>query len=365
MEIGIDLIRPSPYQPRLILNIHELKQEIVKDGLLSDLVVRQQGEFYEIIDGERRWRALKELGWETVPARVVNVDDRIARRSVYKLNKIRENYTVEEEARYFKKLIEEGMTPWEISKELNVELPWVLAHLNVFKFPEEIQNAVWTRRISISHVIALENVISRSVEEALTMINEILERKLTLTETRKVIRERKAEIEKMRIKAVEEVLPEVVPEAVKLETPEDLEKVAKVLKKMARRKRKKALTPEEKALREAEEKRKREEMQRKTEEKRRLEQRRIEEEARELTRRLQEEERRRMEEEVKMKIGQESVEELVQTVRSLREKIETLESEKAGLLEKKEFLAEALGFNCPYCNHPCVIYREGDHYWVR
>jgi len=57
MEIGIDLIRPSPYQPRLILNIDELKQEIVKDGLLSDLVVRQQGEFYEIIDGERRWRA--------------------------------------------------------------------------------------------------------------------------------------------------------------------------------------------------------------------------------------------------------------------------------------------------------------------
>ena len=352
MEIGIDLIRPSPYQPRLILNLDELKQEIVKDGLLSDLVVRQQGEFYEIIDGERRWRALKELGWETVPVRLVNVDDRIARRSVYKLNKIRENYTVEEEARYFKKLREEGMTPWEISKELNVELPWVLAHLNVFKFPEEIQNAVWTRRISISHVIALENVISRSIEEALTMINEILERKLTLTETRKVIRERKAEIEKMRIKAVEEVLPEVVPEAVKLETPEDLEKVAKVLKKMARRKRKKALTPEEKALREAEEKR-------------RLEERRIEEEAREMARRLQEEERRRMEEEAKMKIGQESIEELLQTVRSLREKIETLENEKTGLLEKKEFLAEALGFNCPYCNHPCVIYREGDHYWVR
>jgi len=365
MEIGIDLIRPSPYQPRLILNINELKQEIVKDGLLSDLVVRQQGEFYEIIDGERRWRALKELGWETVPVRLVNVDDRIARRSVYKLNKIRENYTVEEEARYFKKLREEGMTPWEISKELNVELPWVLAHLNVFKFPEEIQNAVWTRRISISHVIALENVISRSMEEALAMINEILERKLTLAETRKVIRERKAEIEKMRIRAVEEVLPEVVPEAVNLETPEDLEKAAKVLKKMARKKRKKALAPEEKALKEAEEKRKREEMQRKREEKSRLEQRRIEEEAREMARRLQEEERRRMEEEVKMKIGQESVEELVQTVRSLREKIETLESERAGLLERREFLTEALGFNCPYCNHPCVIYCEGDRYWVR
>jgi len=81
--------------------------------------------------------------------------------------------------------------------------------------------------------------------------------------------------------------------------------------------------------------------------------------------RLQEDERLRMEEEVKLATGQESIEELLQTVRSLREKIETLENEKAGLLEKKEFLAEALGFNCPYCNHPCVIYREGDSYWVR
>ncbi|MFQ6000005.1 MAG: ParB/RepB/Spo0J family partition protein, partial [Candidatus Bathyarchaeia archaeon] len=87
--------------------MEDLKQEIKKDGLLSDLVVRKQGEFYELIDGERRWRALKELGWKTVPVRVVDADDTMARLSVYKLNKIRENYTIEEEARYLKKLRDE------------------------------------------------------------------------------------------------------------------------------------------------------------------------------------------------------------------------------------------------------------------
>jgi len=51
-------------------------------------------------------------------------------------------------------------------------------------------------------------------------------------------------------------------------------------------------------------------------------------------------------------------------MKSLREKIEALEKEKTSLLEKKSFLTEALSFNCPHCNHPCVIYREGDSYWV-
>ena len=89
-------------------------------------MVRKQGEFYELIDGERRWKVLKELGWETVPVRVVDADDSIARLSVYKLNKIRKNYKVEEEARYFKKLTDEGMTPLGISKQLNVDSRWVL-----------------------------------------------------------------------------------------------------------------------------------------------------------------------------------------------------------------------------------------------
>jgi len=328
MEIDIDLIRASPYQPRLIFDMDGLKEEIKKDGLLSDLVVREQGGFYELIDGERRWRALRELDWETVPVRVVDADDAKARLLVYKLNKIRENYTVEEEARYFQKLRDEGMTPWEISKQLNVDSRWVLAHLNVFKFPENIQKAVWAKQVGMSHIVALESVIDRNIKEAVLTINEILERKLTVAETRKIIdrrtKELKARVDEMRIKAAEKVLPAIAPKVPKLETPEDFERAAEALKEKAGEMRKGAITHEE-----------------------------IEGMV-------------RLEEEKGEKEPTEGDVEGVslQTIKRLRERIEILEKEKEELLEKKGFLTDALSFNCPYCNHPCVIFQDAGGYWV-
>ncbi len=396
MKVDIDLIKPSPYQPRLFFDVSELKEEIERDGLLSDLVVRKQDKAYELIDGERRLRALKKLGWKTAPIRVVKLDDRIVRRSVYKVNKVRENYTVEEEARYFKKLTDEGMTPWEISKEIGVDFHWVLAHLNVFKFPENTQKALWTGQISISHLVALESVIGRSIEEALSIINEIINRKLTLKETKKIIHKQKEKVEEMRIEAAKKVLTKVDPKVAKLKNAEDFDKAAKVLKKIAKKKREKALTPEKKATIEAEKKRKQEEMKRKHKEKKKLEnlrirkeakklaqqfiekeRRRIEEEvkkkmglrikeeAKKLAQRFKEKERRRIEEEVKKEMEKTSIAELRKNLRSLTQKIKKLQKEKASFLENKTFLLEALNFNCPHCQHACVVYREGDRYLVK
>ena len=191
MQIDIDLIKPSPYQPRIIFDVSELKEEIKNDGLISELVVRKQEKNYELIDGERRLRALKQLGWKKVPVRVIKLKKGIVRRSVYKVNKVRANYTVEEESRYFKKLTDEGMKPWEISKELSVDFHWVMAHLNIFKFSEGIQKAMWTGKISASHMVALENVIARDTKEAKVLINEIINRKLTIKETKKIVNKQK------------------------------------------------------------------------------------------------------------------------------------------------------------------------------
>jgi len=336
MEIEIESIRPSPFQPRLVFNVDDLKTEIQRDGLLSDLVVRKRGEFFEIIDGERRWKALKELGWKTVPVRVVEVDDRVARRSVYKLNKIRENYTIEEEARYFKRLSDEGMTPWEISNELNVDFHWVLAHLNVFKFPEEFQKAVWIGQISMSHMVALESVIGRNIDEALAVINEVLRRRLTLAETRKIVREREEKFMEMRLEAAKEALPKVAPEAAELKTPEDFERAAKALKKIAKKKREEVLTPAEKAWRESQKKIKLEKLQRKKEEIKSAEKGEVEDKEKEA-----------------------SIEGLLQSLRDLRERIKALESEKLSLLKIK------VSFNCPHCSRPCILYRDEERFWVR
>ena len=325
--MDVEAIKPSPYQPRYVFNLDGLELEIKKDGLLSDLVVRKKGNFYEIIDGERRWKTLKNMGWETVPVKVVEADDAKARLLVYKLNKIRENYSVEEEARYFKKLADGGMTPLEISKQLNVDFHWVLANLNIFKFPEDVQKAVWTRQISISHIVALESVIERNIKEAVLTAKEILERKLTASETRKITQKREDELEarvdEMRIKAVERVLPAIAPKVPKLETPEEFEKAAEALKEKAVLMREGALMPEEAAK---------------------------------MTAPL-----------VGWESGVEIEEDItgsMQTVKSMREKIQALEKEKEDLLQKKGFLTEALSFSCPHCNNPCVVYREGANYWV-
>ena len=322
MEVSINSIRPSPFQPRLVFDQDDLQKEIEKDGLLNALVVRKRGKRYELIDGERRLRVLKDLGWKRVPVRVVKADDAKARLNVYKLNKIRENYTIEEEARYFKKLTEEDLTPLEISRQLNVDLRWVLAHLNIFKFPKAIQKALWNRHISISHLIALEKVINRNIKEATLFMNQILERRLTVTETRKIAKKRawelRAQVDDMRIKAAEKVLPAIAPKTPRLETPEEYEEAAKALKEKAKQMRKGTATSQE----------------------------------------------------ILEMVGQiepveKDLEEVsLQTVKILREKIEGLEKEKESLLEKKAFLTEALSFNCPHCNQSCIVYREGNSYWV-
>ena len=396
MKVDIELIKPSPYQPRLFFDVSELKEEIERDGLLSDLVVRKRDKTYELIDGERRLRALKKLGWKNAPIRVVKLDDRIVRRSVYKVNKVRENYTVEEEARYFKKLTDEGMTPWEISKDLGVDFHWILAHLNVFKLPEKTQKALWTGQISISHIVALESVIGRSIKEALSIINEIINRKLTLKETKKIIHKQKEKVEEMRIEAAKKVLTKINPKVAKLKNAEDFDKAAKALKKIAKKKREKALTPEKKATMEAAKKRKQEEMEHKHKEKKKLEnlrirreakklaqkfiekdRRRIEEEAKKktslrikeeakkLAQRFKERERRRIEEEVKKEMEETSIADLRKNLRTLTQKIKKLQKEKASFLENKTFLLEALNFNCPHCQHACVVFREGDRYLVK
>lgn len=250
MEVPIESIHPSPYQPRLTFNIGDLKEEIERDGLLSALVVRRRDDHYELLDGERRLRTLKELGWTMVPVDIRDVDDRTAMRSVFKLNKIRESYTTEEEARYYKKLADEGRTAWEISQELNVNFNWVLAHLNVFKFPEEIQKAVWEGKyLTVSHMRhVLENVIERNFDEALAMASEIINRNLSVADARKIVSDRDREADEQRLEAAKQALPKVVAG---LETPEDYERAAVALRAEAKKRKMEALTPEERAALEA------------------------------------------------------------------------------------------------------------------
>jgi len=267
-EVPIDQIKPSPYQLRLTFKTEDLKQEIQRDGLLSPLIVRKKEGFYELIDGQRRFETLKELGWKKIPVEIQQVDDKKARLMVYKLNSIRESYSVEEKARYFKKLYDEGMSFYQIGQELNVDDNWVLAHVNAFKFPEDIQRAVWAGGLTISHIQTLEPIIGANLEEATDIARMIIERRWTRDQLKQAVSDRVKAIDEVRIKAAKKAVEEIgvrTPITVRLETPEDLEKAAMTLKKEAVKKREETLTPEDKTRIETEKRYKEEERKRRAE----------------------------------------------------------------------------------------------------
>jgi ParB/RepB/Spo0J family partition protein len=328
-EISINQIRPSPYQLRLTIKVEDLKEEIQRDGLLSPLIVRRKNGYYELIDGQRRLEALKELGWKKIPVEIQEVEDKKARLMVYKLNSIREGYTVEEKARYFKRLHDEGMTFYQIAKDLSLDDQWVLAHINVFLFPEDIQNAVWEGQLSIKHIRDLEPVIGANIQDATKIAREIILRKLSTRQAEELIKPRREAIEKARVEAAKEAIGAAAPISVKLETPEDLEKAAETLRKEATRRREETLTPEEKVRREAEKKRKEEERRKRAEERKKHEE--------EERRKREETERQRLEEEMKRKLEEEK--------HRLEEEVRAKAKEE--LLKDREFVREFIAKEYP------------------
>jgi ParB/RepB/Spo0J family partition protein len=322
-EVHIDLIKPSPYQLRLSFKVEDLKEEIQRDGLLSPLTVRRKNGYYELIDGQRRLEALKELGWEKVAVEVQEADDRKARLMVYKLNSIRESYTVEERAKYFKKLADEGMLAYQIGKELSIDDSWVRAHLNIFNFPQEVQNAVWEGELTLSQIRELEPFIGANIEEATKIAKELILRKIKkLDETRKLLKPRMEEIEKARIEAARKALGAAAPISIKLETPEEFEKAAMALREEAKKRREEVLTSEERAELEAEKRRKEEERRKREQERRKREEeerRRIEEDAKKRAKDFEEAEKQRIEEEAKEKAKKELLED-TEFIRKIAEK---------------------------------------------
>ena len=400
MEIDIDKIRSSPFQPRLVFDVKDLKEEIQKDGLLSPLLVREVDGYYELIDGERRLRAVKELGWKKVPVEVRKIDDGVARLSTYKLNKIRENYSDEEEARYFKKLADEGMKPYQIETELRVDHHWVQACLNIWKFPEDIRENIFGSRPNVPYrlymtdVRDLETVINRNIDEAIVITKEIIDRRMTLDEKRELIRRRQKKVNEETIQKAEEVISAVAPTIKKPETPEELEQVAQALKNEAVRLRLEGLTPEDKAEQEAERRRRLEAQRKEAEERKRREEaerlrreeetkRRIEEEANRRAREIAESERRRIEEEARTRARKQVEIERSQLEKEIRNKMreelmhdqefrrQVAETVTIPRREPKEELAVKEGtvytigeLDCDRCKKHYVIKCDGKRNWL-
>jgi ParB family chromosome partitioning protein len=113
-EVPVTAIRPNPFQPRRDFDpaaLAELAASIEASGLLQPVIVRTSGAGYELVAGERRWRAVQQLGWARVPAVVRDVDDRALLTLALIENLQREDLNPIEEARAYQRLADlEGLT---------------------------------------------------------------------------------------------------------------------------------------------------------------------------------------------------------------------------------------------------------------
>lgn len=247
LDIPIDEIKPSPYQPRMMFVLEDIKGSIMRDGVLVALTVRKKDGYYELVDGERRWRLAKELGYKTIPCNVIDIDDDTARRMVWKVNTLRKDYEPKEKAHFFKKMQElpYGMSLKGIAREYDQSIRTVKAYLNVFKLPNDYQQMVWDRLIPLGVILELEpffNGVEYSTPQDNPEIFVILDRAkkekgFDFMQARETIKPYLAKLRKEQVEKAKEALAEVEPEVKAPETPEEFEEAAKAFRREAKRRK--------------------------------------------------------------------------------------------------------------------------------
>jgi ParB family chromosome partitioning protein len=190
MDLDIDRIDPAAVQPRGVFRentLDELAQSIRYNGIIQPLVVRRNGERFQLIAGERRWRAAQKAGLHRVPCIVKEV----AEENVLELSLIeniqREELNPIEEANAYKSLLEKrDLTQEEVAQRVGKDRSSITNALRLLKLPREVQKLVEEDKLSMGHARALLSV--DSPEQQLTLAREIASRALSVRETERLVK---------------------------------------------------------------------------------------------------------------------------------------------------------------------------------
>ena len=180
-DISLEDIIPNRFQPREIFNdseLSELSESIKQHGVIQPIIVRKVGDKYEIIAGERRYRASKLAGKETIPALVRDIDDKEAAKIALLENLQRSNLTPIEEAKTYQTILKiDNITQEELANNLGRSQSTIANKLRLLTLTEEVQTALLNSQISERHARSLLGLTN---EQQTTLLHRILEEKLTV-----------------------------------------------------------------------------------------------------------------------------------------------------------------------------------------
>ncbi|GAA0290956.1 ParB family chromosome partitioning protein [Gracilibacillus halotolerans] len=203
--IDLKQCRPNPYQPRKVFEadaIEEMKQSIKQHGILQPLIVRKSIRGYEIVVGERRYRAAKEANLETIPAIVKELTDEDMMEIALLENIQREDLTPIEEANAYDKLINElGVTQDQLAKRLGKSRPHIANLVRLLSLPSETIQMINNGSLSMGHGRALLGLKDKT--KVVPTARRIVKEKLNVRQVEALIQQLNENTPKQKQKKVE------------------------------------------------------------------------------------------------------------------------------------------------------------------
>lgn len=180
VELNLSDLRPNPYQPRKVFDeeaLNELASSIREHGVFQPIIVKKSIKGYDIIAGERRFRASKMVGLEKIPAIIRDFSDEQMMEIALLENLQREDLSVIEEAIAYKSMIEHlNLTQDELSKRVGKSRSHITNILGLLRLPGEVQQMVSDGRITMGHARALSKLESN--DEIIKLANKIVDENL-------------------------------------------------------------------------------------------------------------------------------------------------------------------------------------------
>lgn len=185
--LNLSDLRPNPYQPRKVFNdeaLSELAESIKENGVFQPIIVKKSIKGYEIIAGERRYRASILAGKTNIPAIIRNFTEEQMIEIALLENLQRENLSAIEEAMAYKNMLEKlNLTQEQLSKKVSKSRSHITNMLGLLRLPKEVQDMIISNKLTMGHARALSKL--ENEKQIIEMANKIVNEKLPVRETEK------------------------------------------------------------------------------------------------------------------------------------------------------------------------------------